>query len=955
LRSIMPSSYNLNDPHGGKVLTVAAVQNSDTETVPGCDVRQFRDDNAITQQLTSERNTGKSFTFTRTRVRRGNLEQRHMKEQYLLCFCKRWFVGILALLSAILSAALEVQGQAVKGPSRAEDQVAVRRRHLEEILRDHCDASGHLRQDLWLQGIEHFKRMKTLTGQWQQIGPQPLIDGAMPNLPLSGLVWDIAIDPRGTTDQWIYIATDGGGVWKSTNGGKTWVPKTDSMPSNFIGAVALDPVNPSTVYAGTGALSQDDRFFPGNRPFPFFTGIGVYRSTDGGETWTIPGGTLAQGNPLFNGRGIVRVVVLPATLTSPSALIVGGSDLFKSIDGGDHYGNNPPNFDNGQPVLTGGISDIDVDTITPGVVYACIAGVGLFRSMDSGSTFDPNNLFTTPVAGAPPLPAPGYLSFAQSTQPNNLTMYLNVQLGATNVIKIFRSDNGGSNWAECQGPQGGQGGYDQTIGVDPQNADRVYAGLVDLIKSENRGASFSLVSKSKTHADHHAMVFSPKSHVPVGPPSPTRIWVGTDGGVFFSDDGAASFESLNKTIATILFRAIDIGRGEGTVFGIGGQLLGAKRDFTYGGTQDNGTNEHRPNFPGNEWHEGAGDGGDGANAIVDPTNPMRAYGWATGSFLRTTDGGDTWSGATLLPDNTAFAGIPVAVDPNNTDWVYAVLGNQLFRSKNATGTNPTFSAIPVRGNSEFPSAPAAVSLSPNSDSMWIARAGGVIERTDNLRADKPTWTAHTMMGNAPLGLPFGGPQGIAVDPTNPDRAVVVFTSFTSDSPVTPARPAVNRTRHVFLIERQVVNGIETFTDTDISGIDGGDPEQNLPDLPVYAVVIDSNPDPKTGQQPIIVATEAGVLRTNDAGRKPGESQRFDHQGSEDGADADDRRRKENGAHWKVLGTGLPIVRCKSLAIDSSVNPALLRVGTYGRSAFELTHKKHQAGNEDKDGSKDLEH
>jgi hypothetical protein len=62
----MPSSYNLNDRHGGKMLTVASVQNSDTETVPGCDVRQLRDNNAITQQLTPERNTGKSFTFIRS-------------------------------------------------------------------------------------------------------------------------------------------------------------------------------------------------------------------------------------------------------------------------------------------------------------------------------------------------------------------------------------------------------------------------------------------------------------------------------------------------------------------------------------------------------------------------------------------------------------------------------------------------------------------------------------------------------------------------------------------------------------------------------------------------------------------------------------------------------------------------------------------------------------------------
>ncbi len=88
--------------------------------------------------------------------------------------------------------------------------------------------------------------------QWKQIGPAPLTADIGSSGPDSGMVRDILIDPRGTTDQTIYVATDSGGIWKSTDGGTNWTPKTDAMPSLNMGAVALDPGNPSIVYAGTG-------------------------------------------------------------------------------------------------------------------------------------------------------------------------------------------------------------------------------------------------------------------------------------------------------------------------------------------------------------------------------------------------------------------------------------------------------------------------------------------------------------------------------------------------------------------------------------------------------------------------------------------------------------------------------------------------------------------------------
>jgi len=127
-------------------------------------------------------------------------------------------------------------------------------------------------------------------GQWTLIGPQPLIgpDGKSytGTMAHSGLVNAAAVDPRNSSV--VYLGTAGGGVWKTTDGGQTWIPLTDNQPSLEIGALALDPSNPDTVYAGT---SFSNSFFSN-------LGAGILKSSDGGATWTqLPG-------PLPTGAGL---------------------------------------------------------------------------------------------------------------------------------------------------------------------------------------------------------------------------------------------------------------------------------------------------------------------------------------------------------------------------------------------------------------------------------------------------------------------------------------------------------------------------------------------------------------------------------------------------------------------------------------------------------------------------
>ena len=810
-----------------------------------------------------------------------------------------WLTGLLFLTSLLLlpprvferfraqAAALadDPQGAPERRARGWEDEAERREEREREFLKTLTDANGRLRPDLWRRGIAHAEQMKIgaqvrLSGpknklagpilgvQWKQIGPAPLridneqnFQGAGPD---SGEVVDLAIDPRNTTDRVIYIATNDGGIWKTTDGGVTWRPKTDFLPSLSMGAVALDPANPSIVYAGTG------------NPFDgggiFSKGVGIYKSIDAGETWT----TVGAG--VFTNRALVRIRMPAANVL----LVATNNGLFRSADGGLNWGNNAPNFNNGASVLNGFISDLQLDTAAPTTtVLAAVNGQGIFRSTDAGVTF-PTNLFTA-TNGAPTANV-AFISFAQSTAPNNQTIYASVQDARAQTtpprpspfpfLGLYKSTDGGANWTRMAGADsagnGCQCGYDQTVGVDPQDAQRVYIGFQRLWSSGDGGGSFNAVSDNKIHWDHHAIYFSPASHFTGG--APTRVWVGTDGGVHSSTDAGANWQNLNEGIGTNLFFSLDIGRGSA-----------ANNVYSYGGCQDTGTVEHAPGHPGTDWHLGVD--GDGGRIAVDPCNPMHAIGTDNGGFIQTSNGGANWSGGGGFPANTSI-GI-VRFDPNcniayagavTTDPMTMARTFRLFRS-----TDNAANFAPVRTFTAGITAVAQAAI--DSNTVWVALGDGTLQVTANAGAGAAaTWTTVNV-----TGAPGGAATALAVDPNNTARVVAVYGGFTNFT--------ANRTRHVFLTND---NGA---TWANISGTAGAPLVQNLPDLPVRDVVIDPNTNPHT----IIVANDAGVMRTVD-----------------------------NGASWERYGVGLPTVLSTALAIDSNAMPAVLRVGTYGRSVFELS-------------------
>lgn len=773
------------------------------------------------------------------------------------------------------------------------------RERWRHFLKHRVDDEGFVRSDLLRDGARHLRQMPTVSGEqvptedellvfagatWLPIGPEPLrVDAShdtMGSGPAAGTVVDILIDPAGTSDSIIYIATNNGGIWKSTNGGGSWEPKTDLMPGLAMGALAMDPNDHDVIYAGTGNTLDG-----GHQEL---RSHGIYRSIDAGETWSVIGADVLAGHQVLR-------IVMPSAGVLVVATNIG---VFRSVDGGASFGANAPSFDDGASVLPGVITDLLIEEANPDTIYACARGVGIFRSTDAGATF-PTNLFldqgqipqvlSAPAQGAPTLPF-DWISIAQSVQPDNQVIYALVTEDRpkkeTDFKGLFRSSDRGTTWTvlpAAAGPaaqNGGlQNGYDVTIAVDPLDPKRVYMGFQELYRSTDSGGTFGSVaiSRNSVHWDHHVTKFTP--HRPVSAPTP--FYVGTDGGISRNDDGNKAWKNLNETIACNLLLGLDIGRRSDD-----------NRRFSFAGAQDTGTSQHTPDSVANDWHLGFN--GDGTRVVVDPADPQRVYSRSQPLLIISSTAGTTWSQVNAavsgLPESEDFKpsakAKPMAVDPNNSDIVYVASGDKLFRSTDKAKKFKlmhTFTSSTVAA--EFLGIGALAMTAQDSNVIVVGLSDGTVHRTINADATSSTWTKLTVTGQ-----PTRIVTGAAIDPDNAATVVVTYSGFSETDPA-------NLTGHVFFSA-----DVSSSPLVDIGGTAGGDPTQNVPDLPVHDVVIDTSSTP----HPIIIGCDVDVLRTTDG-----------------------------GATWHIFGAGLPNADCTALAIDNSATPPMLRVGTYGRSAFEL--------------------
>lgn len=762
----------------------------------------------------------------------------------------------------------------------------------EPAFLDRNDASG-AREDLWRQSWVDVSQMAMdPVGEWLSIGPAGITPNAnianfMGSGKVSGIVTAIAIDPNSPpATPHIYVGTGEGGVWSSNDGGANWSHLSDPVPFCSVGALAfvpsVDPTKPGLLL-GTGNLSASD-------VSGFTRGGGLYRSFDGGTTWAaLDGGAQAS---VFAGRAITSILVLADRI-----LVATNRNLFVTHDGGLTF----------SPVLSGRVTWVVRDTDTarfPDVVYACVSGIGIMVSTDRGATWK-TNLFDSP----PKLNSTDFnnVTFVQASSGDLDFMYASLQnhpLRAKPVfVGLFQSPTHGKVWARMYSAKGlidtqviggvredGQSDYDFSLGVDPLDLKRVYLGLKQLWISRDTGSTFKTaitdqkvrsITYGKLHFDHHCIAFNPQ--LPPGASPPSRVYVGTDGGIAYSDDGGQNWINPNSGLATNLVYSLGIGGGF----------------YTYVGLQDNGTAVNpappppppAPQVPDpSAWAENVD--GDGGNIVVDPTDGRIAYGFTNGLLEQTTDAGLNWT-----PRGNVF-------DQELSDFRCLALG-PITQVVGATAANNRVLYVSVREKLYLSQTSGAAGL---NDPPWKSFPTHITALSTTLRDPTRIWVG-LLDGSVYRSIDQGASfnqvlkvqnmpvNAIAIDEadsTTLQRVAVCFGNFSGVSPNI-------RTQHVYL----TTDDGATWNDT--SGTDGGDASTNLPDAPAYDVVFDPAA-PTAPPSRLIVALDGGVVHSLDDGKT-----------------------------WKRLGVGLPLVACTALAsYPLLANPPLLEVATWGRSCYRFT-------------------
>ncbi len=503
-----------------------------------------------------------------------------------------------------------------------------------------------------------------------------------------------------------YFGSVDGGVWESTNAGRTWTAIFDGQNIASIGAIAVAPSNTKTIYVGSGEADMRSDIAYGN---------GMYKSVDGGKTWTHIG--------LDETMQIGRIAVDPhdANIVYVAALghpYAGNAErgVFKTTDGGATW--SKVLFKNND---TGAI-DISIDPSQPNTVYASLwqtrrppwntyppssgPGSGLYKSTDGGKTWSQlTNGLPTSV---------GHIGIGLApSQPSRV--YAQIDTGRDiEAGGLYRSDDAGATWTHANGGKKQirlwqRGWYFGQVTVDTKNPDVVYIMNTATYRSEDGGKTFVAIKGSPGGDDYHALWINPED--------PTHMILGSDQGVVVSLDRAQTWSSwYNQPTAQIYHVSTD----ERYPY------------WVYGAQQDSGAiavpsqtiHEHITSL---DWRP-MDVGGESGTIAADPRNDGKLFGGNSSGGPVTYEDLATGSeqdvdATTAYPDSVwrATWTLPVVVSP--VDHALYTTKQKVFRSLNRGKTWTIIS--PDLTRSEDETRPANLDAPTLADSSGLPRRGVV--------------------------------------------------------------------------------------------------------------------------------------------------------------------------------------------------------------------------------------
>ncbi len=565
--------------------------------------------------------------------------------------------------------------------------------------------------------LDNGDQTDAANGYWTSLGPTDFTWGNGWNGGV-GRLNCIAFHPSNSSIFW--VGAPAGGLWKTSNGGTSWTPITDGMPSIGVSGIAVDYTNTNILYILSGDGDGGDTY-----------SIGVLKSTDGGDTWLATGLTYAVTSSV---RGY-KLLMHP---TNHLILFVVASDgVHKTANGGSTW----------TLVKSGSFRDIEFKPGDPTIVYAAGNSTEFWRSTNTGDTWTeitsgvPTSASRMAIGVTPDAAGYVYLLTGPDTGPGSYKgTFLSTNSGVSFSTRSTTPNILG--YSSVGGDDKSQSTYDLAIAVSRiDNAD-VMIGGINTWTSANWGTSWTITSMwnntggiGYTHADIHGLEINPLNDY---------VYCVSDGGVFRSTNFGSTWSDLTSGIAhTQIYR-----------------LAGYEPNsnlHTFG-AQDNGSNK---------WTGGAAMlhmlGADGMDCMIDHTNSNILYNAIQdGGLRKSTNGGTTFSN--VEPDTIGGSWVtPFIMSPANSSIIYAGF-DDVFKSTNGGGS---WSNMGADGR-------GAMAMGTSNTSRIYASNGATIYRSDDAAV---SWT------NVSAGLPGITITFIAVDPSNSLNVFITLGGYTAGQKV----------------------------------------------------------------------------------------------------------------------------------------------------------------------------
>jgi hypothetical protein len=672
---------------------------------------------------------------------------------------------------------------------------------------------------------------------WTPLGPLAVPNGQTYGGPRVLISGRVtAIAPHPSNGAALFIGTSRGGVWRTLDGGDTWTALGDNQPSLAIGALAIATSNPSVLYAGTG--EGNVQLY--STSFPLSSAPGVYLGV--GILRSTDGGltwTLHAESLLAN-HCFYRIAVDRGNANRAFAATSAG--LCRTTDGTTWKvlsGGGLPAISSGVIACTDVV--IDRSDSSGNTVYVAFWSQGIYKSTNALAA---SPTFTALTTGLPAAGSTSRISLTQSASSPE-RKYALIANSSDSFQGLYRTTNAaGTNWELCtnSGTISLYGAFTSDVNVDPTTPDVVYVSGVELYKCQRNPATgaWSVTNVgSSIHPDSHCLAFHPTLN--------QTIYSGNDGGFYISRNGGASWEDApNEGLCLLQYEAID--------------LHPTSDAMVQGGTQDNGTEQYR-NSP-VHYHSADGDGG---YCTISKTNPNHVTQAGFGnSIKRSTTGGQfgTYSSVAAGLDGSGLFYPPAAISPTSERLAW---GTTVVNIDDLMGT----AGWPGAGVS-LPGLSGKISaVSFTSDTLiYCATTTSQVYR---LTFSSGSWTVRALHA-APLPT-SKWIWDVHSLPGDANTIVVCFSGF-------------GLAQHVW---RGSVPSTGAASWTAVS--------TGLPDVPMYSLAFAS-------ASQWFVGTDIGVYRTINA-----------------------------GANWSLFSQGLPNTAIYDLRLREGGN--LLRAATHGRGLWEV--------------------